>query len=171
MNTIGIVEFKDIPTGIWTLDKVIKNSEVGVYKAGTTCPGKYFFIIYGDNESVKIALNEVEVSLKIKLISGVSKKILEILKGKNNVEIEKSIAIVEYTTISESISSLDHVLKNTDAKVLKLVLGYGIAGKSYYVITGDVSSIEEAVVLITGLSEYKDLKVVNNPSFEMKKYI
>ena len=93
------------------------------------------------------------------------------MKGKNNVEIEKSIAIVEYTTISESISSLDHVLKNTDAKVLKLVLGYGIAGKSYYVITGDVSSIEEAVVLITGLSEYKDLKVVNNPSFEMKKYI
>ena len=171
MSTLGIAEFKDIPTGIFNLDKIIKKSEIGIYKAWTTCPGKYYFIVYGDNESVKVAFEEIESSIKIKIISGFSKKIISFLKEKNNIKMDESIAIVEYATISESIDSLDHVLKNTDIEVLKLVLGYGIAGKSYYVITGDISSIEEAVVLITGLAGYKNLKIINNPSSELIKHL
>lgn len=171
MNTLGIAEFNDIPTGIYNLDKIIKKTNIKIYKSGTTCPGKYFFIVYGDNESIKIAFEDLEKAKSIKIISGFSKDILEVLLKKRDVKMENSIMIVEYFTIPESISSLDYVLKNTDTKVLKLVLGYGIAGKSYYVITGNISSIKEAVVLNTGLAKYKDLKIINNPNIEIKKYI
>lgn len=171
MNVIGVVEFHSIPTGIWNLDKVLKIADLNVYRAGVTCPGKYFFIIYGDNQAVEIGMKDIEGAKKIEIISGVSDDILEVLLGKRKEVKGESIGVFEFTNIPESVKSLDHVLKSTQVTVLKLVLGYGTAGKSYYVITGDTSSIDEAVVLVTGSYELRDHKVINNPTDIVFKYI
>ncbi|MEG1364952.1 MAG: BMC domain-containing protein, partial [Cetobacterium sp.] len=90
---------------------------------------------------------------------------------KRRAELENSIGIVEFWNIPDSVKSLDLVLKSTNVKLLKLVLGWGTAGKSYYVITGDTSSVEEAVVLVTGLFKYKDKAVINNPYEGILKHI
>ena len=83
MKNVGIIEFNSIPKGIENLDRVIKRASVEVYKAGVTCPGKYYFIIYGENEEIKEAIASIEGELKFEIISGVSNKLVEILERKN----------------------------------------------------------------------------------------
>lgn len=171
MKTIGIAEFNNIPEGLKNLDIVLKKSDVAVYKAGVTCPGKYYFIIYGDNEDVKSAFQEVTGGTKFEIISGVSNKIIEILEKRNKKELESSIGIIEFFTISESIKALDMILKSNTVETLKLILGSGIAGKSYFVITGDISSVTEAVNSIDEKIRYREKSLINNPDKNIIKFI
>ena len=171
MKTIGIAEFNNIPEGLKNLDLVLKKADVTVYKAGVTCPGKYYFIIYGDNEDVKSAFQEVTGGAKFEIISGVSNKIIEILEKRNKKELESSIGIIEFFTISESIKALDMILKSNTVETLKLILGSGIAGKSYFVITGDISSVTEAVNSIDEKIRYREKSLINNPDKNIIKFI
>lgn len=171
MKTIGIAEFNNIPEGLKNLDIVLKKADVGIYKAGVTCPGKYYFIIYGDTEDVKSAFQEVTGEAKFEIISGVSNKIIEILEKRNKKELGSSIGIIEFFTISESVKALDMILKSNTVETLKLILGSGIAGKSYFVITGDTSSVTEAVNSIDEKIRYREKSLINNPDKNIIKFI
>ena len=171
MKTIRIAEFNNIPEGLKNLDIVLKKADVVVYKAGVTCPGKYYFIIYGDNEDVKSAFQEVTGEAKFEIISGVSNKVIEILEKRNKKELGSSIGIIEFFTISESVKALDMILKGNTVETLKLILGSGIAGKSYFVITGDTSSVTEAVNSIDKKIRYREKSLINNPDKNIIKFI
>ncbi len=171
MKTIGVAEFNNIPEGLKNLDIVLKKADVAVYKAGVTCPGKYFFIIYGDNEDVKSAFQEVTGEAKFEIVSGVSNKIIEILEKRDRKELGSSIGIIEFFTISESVKALDMILKSNTVETLKLILGSGIAGKSYFVITGDTSSVTEAVASIDEKIKYREKSLINNPDKNIIKFI
>ena len=171
MKTIGIAEFNNIPEGIKNLDIVLKKADVGIYKGGVTCPGKYYFIIYGDNEDVKSAFEEITGEAKFEIISGVSEKIIEILERKNKKELGNSIGVIEFFTIAESVKALDMILKSNTVETLKLILGSGIAGKSYFVITGDTSSVIEAVNSIDEKIRYREKSLINNPDKNIIKFI
>lgn len=150
---------------------ILKVRSVVVYKAGVTCPGKYYFIIYGDNEDVKSAFQEVTGEAKFEIISGVSNKVIEILEKRNKKELGSSIGIIEFFTISESVKALDMILKGNTVETLKLILGSGIAGKSYFVITGDTSSVTEAVNSIDKKIRYREKSLINNPDKNIIKFI
>ncbi|MCS5422395.1 MULTISPECIES: BMC domain-containing protein [Psychrilyobacter] len=171
MGSIGVAEFFSIAEGIETLDKFLKGVDVDVYRAGTTCPGKYYFIVLGDTESINTGLNSLSNEQKKIAISGVSEDILKAIKNQNSKEIKSSIGIFEFLSISESLYSLDSVIKKTDVEIVKLVLGYGIAGKSYYVVTGNIDSIEEAIILVTKSYKVKNYRKINNPSNGILRYI
>lgn len=169
MKTIGIVEFNSIPKGIENLDRVIKETNINVFKAGVTCPGKYYFIVYGDNQDIIEASKVLEDALKFEIISGVSKKMIEILERKNTKVLGNSIGVMEFFTISESVKALDMILKNNPVQALKLILGAGLAGKSYFVITGDTESIKTSLDKMD--IKCKSKAIINNPSKDILKHI
>lgn len=171
MKTIGIAEFDNIPEGLKNLDIVLKKANVSIYRAEVTCPGKYYFIIYGDNEEVKSAFQEISGEAKFEIISGVSDKVIKVLERKNKKEVESSLGIIEFFTISESVKTLDMILKNNAVETLKLVLGSRIAGKSYFVITGDVSSVTEAVDSVDKKVRYRGKSLIHNPDKNIIKFI
>lgn len=171
MKTIGIVEFNKIPIGLENLDKVLKKSSISIYKGGVTCPGKYYFLIYGDNEEVNTAFEILEGELKFEIISGISSKLIEVFERKNKRVVGSSIGVVEFSTISESVRALDMIVKSNNVDVLKLVLGERLAGKSYFVISGDTSSILEAIQGIEGKINYRAKSIINNPSENIIKFI
>lgn len=171
MKTIGIAEFNNVPEGLKNLDMVLKKANVTIYKAGVTCPGKYYFIVYGENEDVKSAFQEVTGEIKFEIISGVSNKIIEILEKRDKKELGSSMGIIEFFTISESVKALDMILKSNTVETLKLILGNGIAGKSYFVITGDTSSVTEAITSIDEKIKYREKSLINNPDKNIIKFI
>ena len=85
--------------------------------------------------------------------------------------LESSIGIIEFFTISESVKALDMILKGNTVETLKLILGSGIAGKSYFVITGDTSSVTEAVNSIDKKIRYREKSLINNPDKNIIKFI
>lgn len=171
MEAILIVEFNDIPKGMKNLDNILKKGNIKIYRAGVTCPGKYYFIVYGDNEDINYCVKNLEDQIKFEVISGVSKEIIEILGKKKNKVFKDTIGIVEFFTISESVKALDMILKNVSVDIIKLVLGSSIAGKSYFVVTGDTSSIEEIEIKLKDSVKYKSYETINNPNNELLKFI
>lgn len=172
MKALGIVEFNSIPKGIKELDKIIKFNELKIYKAGVTCPGKYYFIVYGDNSSVKDGLKDLTGERCKQVISGVSEKLLEALNRKREDKKFKAIGVVEFLNIADGVKVLDHVIKSVDVDIVKLVLGWTLAGKCYFVVGGETSSIDEAIVLVTGSSyKYMDISKINNPVENILDYI
>lgn len=65
---------------------------------------------------------------------------------------DEYIRYIEFLNIADGIKDLDHVIKSVDMDIVKLVLRWTLAGKCYFVIGGEKSSIDEAIVLVTGLS-------------------
>ncbi|MEG0068246.1 BMC domain-containing protein [Cetobacterium sp.] len=171
MKSIGVAEFNNIPTGVEQLDKVLKNVDVDVYRGGTTCPGKYYFIVYGEVEAVNQGMALIKGSNRTEIISGVAPEIIQALNKKNVESKFSTIGVFEFYGIPEGVKALDLVIKSVEVCVLKLILGWTLAGKSYFVIGGDTSSVEEAVVLVTGSFKIRDVKVINNPSKDLLVFI
>ena len=64
------------------------------------------------------------------------------------------------------------MIKSIDVDIVKLVLGWTLAGKCYFVVGGETSSIDEAIVLVTGLPyKYMDISKINNPVENILDYI
>ena len=171
MRSIGIAEFNSIPTGIEQLAKILKKVDVEVYRGGTTCPGKYYFIIYGEVEAISQGMREIEKSTNVEIVSGVAPELIKALNKKEVGKRFSAIGVFEFYGIPEGVKALDLVIKSVEISVLKLILGWTLAGKSYFVIGGDISSIEEAVVLVTGSFKTRDIKIINNPTKELLDFI
>lgn len=172
MKAIGVVDFTNIPTGLLELDKVLKFNEVKIYKAGAICPGKYYFIIYGDNNSIENALKNIKGAKCKQIISGVSEKLIRGFERKKDKNDFGAIGVAEFFNIADGIKILDIILKENDVEVLKIVLGMTLAGKCYFVISGTLSSINQAIEHISNLPYKKvDISKINNPSEDILKYI
>ena len=74
---------------------------------------------------------------------------------------------METVNVTSSLISLDIALKSASVKLVKLVIGNGIGGKSYFVVTGSVSSVEEAINIAESIIEPKKIihkTIIPSPS-------
>ncbi len=155
MDTLGIVECRSIASGAALSDKMLKVADIELIRAGTICPGKYIIYIGGSVSSVESAISMADSS-GVKLvgsfvISGVSNEIIRavgrassILSNKDDETIQ-ALGIVESSAVGACIQAADDVLDKADVKLRRIVLGQGIAGKAYFVVTGDLSAVNIAV--------------------------
>ncbi len=157
MDTLGIVECRSIALGANLSDSMLKASDIELIKAGTICPGKYMIYISGDRASVSTAISLAE-SQNVKLagsyvISNISPQIIRAIgRGSALSAMEKeergpisALGIVESSTVSACVEAADYAIKKADVFLGRIVLGQGLAGKAYFVVAGDLSSVNEAV--------------------------
>lgn len=150
IRTLGMLEFTSIAKGIEIADVVLKAAEVELIVCRTICPGKFMILITGEVGAVEEALENAEKQSKGFLINSfllpnVHEDIIQSLKSKIKVVPNVAIGVVETTNVVSGIFILDKALKAAEVKLFKLSLGMAIGGKSYFVIYGDVSSVEEAI--------------------------
>ena len=103
-------------------------------------------------------------------LPNVHKDIIQSLKNKIKVVPSEAIGVVETTNVVSGIFILDKALKAAEVRLFKLSLGMAIGGKSYFVIYGDVSSVQEAVKeALRGIDEKKIVSsiVIPSPSKEL----
>ena len=65
-----------------------------------------------------------------------------------------AVGILEYFSVTASIYGADAAVKAADVTLLEVRLGTGIGGKSFVILTGDVSAVKEGVE--AGAAEAKD---------------
>lgn len=150
--SLAMMEFKSIAEGMEAVDFVSKAADVEILYAKTSCPGKYVLIAAGEVGAVNEALNRCQEFSGTQLIysfilPAVHGDILNAIKNRYKRASTGAIGIMETYNISSGIKMLDKALKSADVHLLKLCMGFGIGGKCYFIITGDISSVEE------GLSE------------------
>lgn len=152
LDSLGIVESKSIAAGAALADIMVKAAGVTLVKAGTICSGRYMIYVSGDRASVATAVNAAEATnyrlLGSYTIGGVSKQVVDALNRVSVVSERGAIGVVECRTASSGIVAADHAVKRSVIQLAHIVTGQGINGKSYFVITGDIASVEESVAAV-----------------------
>lgn len=179
-KAIGLMEFKSIAKGIYVTDEMLKSADVEIIQANSVCPGKYINIVVGDVAAVNTA---VEVGSEFAgyhligshVISNVSEAIFPALTGTTQVTEYKAIGVVETMSALSAIVAADEASKASNVEILDLRIARGIGGKSFFILSGEVSSVNEAIqASINKLADSCDLietTVIPSPSKDLLNYL
>ncbi len=175
-KAIGMIEFKTTASGITAADTMVKTSDVEIVEAQTVCPGKYIAIISGDLSAVKAAVEAGIASAEDKCIDSFvlgnpHESIFPAIYGTTPVKEIAALGILETYDAASIIEAADQAAKTAIVQLMELRIAKGMCGKSYMLITGEVSaveaSIERAKELTAEKGMYLDSSVIPHPDARM----
>lgn len=175
-KAIGMVEFKTVASGITAADAMVKTSEVEIVEAQTVCPGKYIAIVTGDLSAVKAAVDAATEQYPLHLIDSFvlgnpHDDIFPAIYGATNIEKISALGIFETYDAASIIVAADVAAKTAIVDLIELRIAKGMCGKSYMLITGEVSAvaaaIEKAKDAIADRGMYLDSSVIAHPDRQM----
>jgi microcompartment protein CcmL/EutN len=149
---IGLLELCSIARGVETTDAVLWEAEVELLFATPVQPGKYLLLFTGSVQAVTASARRgAEVAgpdlVDQLVIQQLHEQVVPILKrrgGKINGQID-AVGVVETTTVASAVLAADLALKTASVDLLDLRLANGLDGKSFFVLTGEVSDMRSAV--------------------------
>ena len=175
-RAIGMVEFKSIPAGITAADLMVKTAEVDIVEAQTVCPGKYIAIVTGSLSAVKAAVEAASTAYEQQLIGNFvlgnpHESLFPAMYGASEIGEVSALGILETFDVASLIEAADAAAKTAIVEVIELRLAKGMCGKSFMLITGEVSavtaSIEKAKQIAGEKGMYLDSSVIAHPDRKM----
>lgn len=150
INAIGFIELNSIAKGIEVADHMMKTANVKLSFSTPTCPGKYITLVYGDVGSVENSMQAAKVLgkeyvLDDLIIPNIDEQIFPAITNTSNIQKIKAIGVIESFAMASLITAADACVKASGVQLVELRLGSGIGGKSYLVITGDVSEVNASI--------------------------
>ena len=149
-NSIGLVEFKTVPVAVYAVDAMLKAAQVELVFSAPMCPGKYVVIITGDVSSVKTSVG-VGVSeggmyvISSQILTNIHKDVLPAIAGVNFGGEIRSLGLLETMSAISAVRAADIAAKAANVKLIDCRLARGLGGKSYIIVTGEVSSVKTAI--------------------------
>ncbi|MEI6858529.1 MAG: BMC domain-containing protein [Shewanella sp.] len=149
-HAIGLVELTSIAKGIEVTDVMLKSANVSLLVTKTICPGKYIVMIGGEIGAVKQAVANGEKSgghltVDSFVIPNVHASVLPSLSGVNEISKKQAIGVVETFSVGACIASADRAVKSANVQLVRIHMAFGIGGKCYMVLNGDIADIKTAV--------------------------
>ncbi|MBJ7221579.1 MULTISPECIES: BMC domain-containing protein [unclassified Brenneria] len=149
-HAIGVVELSSIAKGMEVADLMMKSARVDLLVCKTLCPGKYLLMIGGDVGAVSQAVRHGEQqsgSLLVDslILPNIHASVLPALSGLNPVANRQSAGIVETWSAAACIAAADRAVKAANVTLVRVHMAYGIGGKCYLVLTGDIADVSTAV--------------------------
>lgn len=150
IKSIGMLELNSIAQGILVADSILKAAQTELIFSKPVCPGKYMSLICGDVGSVNTAIaTGVEIGKNFVVDSFVIPNVHEQLIPAINASLEitevNALGVMEFFSISSAIIAADTAAKTAAVNLMEVRLGMGIGGKSFVVLSGDVSTVQSAV--------------------------
>ncbi len=150
MNSIGLIEVKNVSKGIKITDEMLKSAGVTLIQSGAVCPGKFVTIIGGDLSSIQAAVERAELIAEDALIDkfvigNLGEKVFEAMCGTAIVKEKKALGIIETFTAASAIEAADAAVKSAVISLIEVRVARGMGGKCFVSMTGDVADVKAAV--------------------------
>lgn len=150
MNSIGLIEVKNISRGIKITDEMLKSAGVTLIQSGAVCPGKFVTIIGGDLSSIQAAVERAELIAEDALIDkfvigNLGEKVFEAMCGTAIVKEKKALGIIETFTAASAIEAADAAVKAAVVSLIEVRVARGMGGKCFVSMTGNVADVTAAV--------------------------
>jgi len=150
--SIGLLELCSVARGLEAADAVLWEASVEMLFATPVQPGKYVLLFTGSVQEVNSSARRgAEVAgpdlVDQLVIPQLHEQVVPILKrrgGKINGQID-AVGVVETSSVASTVLSADLALKTASVDLLDLRLANGLGGKSFFVITGEVSDVRSSV--------------------------
>lgn len=175
MDTLGIVDSRSIAAGAEITDVMLKAAPVTLVRASVICAGRLLIMVEGDRESVETSLRAAEGTgfhLAGKYaISPVSPQVQAALRRQPALLGGRAMAVIECRNAADGIMAADTAVKKADVSLMRLVMGQGIGGKSYFVLAGDVAAVREAAQAAADAlgKSLQQMVVIPQPDAELVK--
>jgi len=179
-GNIAVVEFKSISRGLIVTDAMLKAANVSLVLGTTLCPGKYLTIVEGDVAAVQKAQDTADrlggrQVLSSFVVSGINDEVIGAISGNTAKPLKDSIGIIESLQMANLINAADISLDSAEVEIVELRLGKGCGVNSFYIITGDLASVNEACgSAVSFLSERGALlafRVIANPDKDLLRWL
>ena len=179
-GNITVVEFKSISRGLIVTDAMLKDANVRLVLGTTLCPGKYLTIVEGDVAAVQKAQDTADrlggrQVLDSFVVSGINDEVIDAISGNTAKPLKDSIGIIESIQMANLINAADISLDSAEVEIVELRLGKGCGVNSFYIITGDLASVNEACRnAVSFLSERGALlafRVIANPDKDLLRWL
>lgn len=179
-GNIAVVEFKSISRGLIVTDAMLKAANVSLVLGTTLCPGKYLTIVEGDVAAVQKAQDTADrlggrQVLSSFVVSGINDEVISAISGNTAKPLKDSIGIIESLQMANLINAADISLDSAEVEIVELRLGKGCGVNSFYIITGDLTSVNEACRnAVSFLSERGALlafRVIANPDKDLLRWL
>jgi microcompartment protein CcmL/EutN len=181
-SCIGLLELCSVAKGVEVADAVLKEAKVDMLFATNVQPGKYLMLYTGsvrDVESstargVQLAGGDLVDRL---VIQQVDEQVVPMLKrrgGKINGKLD-AIGVVETSTVAASIVACDLALKTATVDLIDFRIANGLDGKSFFVVTGEVSDVRSAVAAGARMAQERNQLVrdvvIPSPHADLVKHL
>ena len=179
-KALGMIEFKTVSAGITVADKMVKTANVEMIEGQTVCPGKYIAIFKGDLSAIQAAVDIAETMDTDHLIStfvlgNPHEDIFPAIYGTTRVENVKALGILETYDVASAIVAADLAAKTAVVHLIELRIAKGMCGKSYIMLTGEVSAVQAAIdrakQSVGEKGMYLDSSVIAQPDMQICKSI
>jgi microcompartment protein CcmL/EutN len=179
-GNITVVEFKSISRGLIVTDAMLKAANVNLVLGTTLCPGKYLAIVEGDVAAVQKAQDIADriggrQVLSSFVVSGINDEVIGAISGNAAKLLADSIGIIESLQMANLINAADISLDSAEVEIIELRLGKSCGVNSFYIITGDLTSVNEACRnAVSFLSERGALlafRVIANPDKDLLRWL
>ncbi|KEI69435.1 BMC domain-containing protein [Endozoicomonas elysicola] len=149
-KALGMLEFTSIAKGMEAADAMTKAADIRLEEAKTICPGKYLIIVSGDVAAVSAAVEAGEAVgrqtiVDRLLIASIHEELLAGLNGSNDIGNVNSVGVIEFFSVASAVIAADAAAKAADVKMIEVRLAMAIGGKSFIVMTGELSAVNAAV--------------------------
>jgi microcompartment protein CcmL/EutN len=151
-SALAVLDFEDIPAGVYTVDAILKKAPVAFLRAGTVTRGRYLAIFGGSTAATAESLGEALVAGGSSIIDhSFLPDIHPALAGAvfgTRQRASGSLLILETETASSIVRSVEAALKGTEVELLELRLSdAGLDGKGVAMLAGTLHDVEAAAAM------------------------
>jgi len=152
---LAVLDFEDIPTGIYAVDAILKKAPIAFVRAGTVTRGRYLVVFGGSTGSTQESLNEAmaitgPAILDHAFLPDIHPALFDAVFGAKR-KVLGSLLILETETASSIVRAVEAALKGTPVELIEVRLSdTGLAGKGIALVAGSLPDIQSAAALAEG---------------------
>ena len=151
-SALAVLDFAEIPTGIYAVDAILKKAPIAFVRAGTVTHGRYLVVFGGSTASTLESLNEAlaltgSAILDHAFLPDIHPALFDAVFGMRR-KANGSLLILETETASSIVRAVEAALKGTPVELIEVRLSdTGLAGKGIALVAGTLPDIQSAADL------------------------
>jgi microcompartment protein CcmL/EutN len=159
-SALAVLEFADIPAGVWAVDAILKKAPIAFVRAGTVTRGRYLVLFGGSTGSTAESLHEAlalcgPAIIDHTFLPDIHDSLFDAVFGAKRKS-NGSLLIIETETAASIVRAVEAALKGTPVELIEVRLSdVGLAGKGMALLSGTLHDIDAAAALAAaGISSH-----------------
>lgn len=149
-HALGMIEFTGIAKGIESADQMVKAARVDPLFFKTVCPGKYVAAVRGNVAGVAAAVDAGRACGGIAVsdwftLANLHPDVFPALCGGAPVPQRNALGVLESYSVPSIVLAADAAVKAASVALLEVRTAFGLGGKGYALVCGDVAAVQAAV--------------------------
>lgn len=150
LPALGVLEVQTIARGLVVSDALVKRAVVRILRALAVTPGKYVIVFAGGEAEVDESMQAGREmagpqELDTLVLPHAHPAIVPALDSVEAPPITGAVGVLEMATVAATLLACDTALKHAETTLCALHLARGIGGKGYFVLTGELHSVEASL--------------------------